>query len=129
MSRVLKKSGVVTLSPAAAERIRQIVAQTPAPVTGLRVGIDKGGCAGMAYTMELVETPRDTDEIVEQDGVRLYIDAGAVLFIIGTEMDYQVEKLSSGFVFNNPNQVSACGCGESVTLERADLEKLSRTAP
>ncbi len=118
------KMNVMTLSPAAVARVREIVAASPEPVAGLRIGIDKGGCAGMSYTMDLVATPLAGDEIVEQDGARVYIDAGAVLFIIGTEMDFEITKLASGFVFNNPNQVSACGCGESVHLERADLETL-----
>jgi iron-sulfur cluster assembly protein len=89
------------------------------PVAGLRVGVKNGGCAGMEYTMEWADRQEKLDEVVEDKGVRIFIDPKAVLFLLGTEMDYRVEKLKSGFVFNNPNQTSACGCGESVQLTPA----------
>ena len=105
---------VVTLSDAAAERVREIMENSDKPFAGLRVGVKNGGCAGMSYTMEYAEEVQPGDE-----GVTVLIDPKAVLFLLGTEMDYQATKLSSGFVFNNPNQTSACGCGESVAITPA----------
>jgi iron-sulfur cluster assembly protein len=87
------------------------------PVVGVRVGVKNGGCAGMTYTMDYAEAVQPSDEVVEDKGVRVLIDPKAILFLIGTEMDYKTEKLSAQFVFNNPNQTSACGCGESVQLK------------
>jgi iron-sulfur cluster assembly protein len=110
---------VMTLTEAAAERVREIMGRSERPVTGLRVGVKNGGCAGMEYTMEWADRQEKLDEVVEDKGVRIFIDPKAVLFLLGTEMDYRVEKLKSGFVFNNPNQTSACGCGESVQLTPA----------
>ncbi|HRY07481.1 MAG TPA: iron-sulfur cluster assembly accessory protein [Hyphomicrobiaceae bacterium] len=107
---------VMTLTDAAAARIRAIMAQKGDSVAGLKIGIKKGGCAGMEYTMSWADSVDKFDEVVEQDGVRVIIDPAAILYLIGTEMDYRTDKLSSGFVFNNPNQQSACGCGESVNL-------------
>ena len=110
---------VMTLTEAAAERVREIMNRSERPVVGLRVGVKNGGCAGMEYTMEWADRQEKLDEVVEDKGVRIFIDPKAVLFLLGTEMDYRVEKLKSGFVFNNPNQTSACGCGESVQLTPA----------
>jgi iron-sulfur cluster assembly protein len=107
------------LSDAAAARIRDIFARAEKPIAGVRVGVKNGGCAGMSYTMEYAETVNPADEVVEDKGVRILIDPKAVLFLLGTEMDYKVDKISSQFVFNNPNQTSACGCGESVALTPA----------
>jgi iron-sulfur cluster assembly protein len=109
----------VTLTDAAAARVKAIMAGSEAPVAGLRVGVKKGGCAGMEYTMEYAAEAGPMDEVVEEKGVRLLIDPSAILFLLGTEMDYRSDKLSSGFVFNNPNQTSACGCGESVEIRPA----------
>jgi iron-sulfur cluster assembly protein len=109
----------MTLTETAAERVRDIMARSERPVAGLRIGVKNGGCAGMEYTMEWAERQEALDELVEDKGVRLFIDPKAVLFLLGTEMDYKVEQLKSGFVFNNPNQTSACGCGESVQLKPA----------
>jgi iron-sulfur cluster assembly protein len=114
------KPKVMTLTEAAAQRIREIMARAERPVAGLRIGIKKGGCAGMEYTMEWAEEAGRFDEVVEDKGARLLIDARAVMFLLGTEMDFRVEKLKSGFTFNNPNQTSACGCGESVELKPAE---------
>jgi iron-sulfur cluster assembly protein len=113
---------VVTLTDAAAERVRTIVARSGKSLAGLRVGVKKGGCAGMEYTMEYASEVRPTDEVVEDKGVRILIEPTAVLFLLGTEMDYRADKLTSGFVFNNPNQTSACGCGESVQIAPARLD-------
>ena len=117
------KPSILSITDAAASRIREIVARADRPVAGVRLGIKKGGCAGMSYTMDLVEYVGKGDDVVELDGgVRVLVDPAAVLFLLGTEMDFTVDKLSSRFVFRNPNETSACGCGESVTLKPAELE-------
>jgi iron-sulfur cluster assembly protein len=113
---------VMKLTDAAAARIKDIMSRSERPVAGLRVGVKNGGCAGMAYTMEYAESVNPADEIVEDKGVKILIDPKAVLFLLGTEMDYRIDKLSSQFVFNNPNQTSACGCGESVQLTPVEGE-------
>ncbi|MBV8823380.1 MAG: iron-sulfur cluster assembly accessory protein [Hyphomicrobiales bacterium] len=113
------KLQVMRLSDAAAARIKDIFARAEKPIAGVRVGVKNGGCAGMSYTMEYAETVNPADEVVEDKGVRILIDPKAVLFLLGTEMDYKIDKISSQFVFNNPNQTSACGCGESVALTPA----------
>jgi len=107
------------LTDAAADRIKAIMANADKPFAGVRVGVKNGGCAGMAYTMEYATDVQKFDEVVEDKGVKLLIDPKAVMFLLGTEMDFKVDKLSSTFVFNNPNQTSACGCGESVQLTPA----------
>ena len=116
---------VMRLSDAAAARIKEILAKADRPLAGVRVGVKNGGCAGMAYTMEYAERIDPSDEVVEDKGVRLLVDPKAVLFLLGTEMDYKVDKLAAQFVFNNPNQTSACGCGESVALAPAKDETLA----
>jgi iron-sulfur cluster assembly protein len=110
----------MSLTEAAAERVRQIIAKSDQPVLGLRVGVKNGGCAGMEYTMEWATEQKPFDEVIEDKGVKVLIDPKAILFLLGTEMDYQVSTLKSGFTFNNPNQTSACGCGESVQLKQAE---------
>ena len=115
---------VMTLTDAAAERVKSIIARADKPIAGLRVGVKNGGCAGMSYTMEYAESISPLDEVVEDKGVTVLIDPKAVLFLLGTVMDFQTTKLSSGFVFNNPNQTSACGCGESVAITPANPEAL-----
>ena len=110
---------VMRLTDAAASRIKSILSNADRPIAGVRVGVKNAGCAGMSYTMEYAGAAQATDEVVEDKGVRLFIDPKAVMFLLGTEMDFKVDKLSSGFVFNNPNQTSACGCGESVALTPA----------
>jgi iron-sulfur cluster assembly protein len=115
----LPRLKVVSLTDAAANRVRDIMARAERPIAGLRVGVKNGGCAGMSYTMEYAEEIRPQDEVIEDKGVTVLIDPKAVLFLLGTEMDFQTTKLSSGFVFNNPNQTSACGCGESVAITPA----------
>jgi iron-sulfur cluster assembly protein len=110
----------MSLTEAAAERVRQIIAKSDQPVLGLRVGVKNGGCAGMEYTMEWATEQKPFDEVIEDKGVKVLIDPKAILFLLGTEMDYQTSTLKSGFTFNNPNQTSACGCGESVQLKQAE---------
>ena len=119
------KPQVMRLSEAAARRIQDVIGKADRPIAGVRVGVKNGGCAGMSYTMEYAEAVNPLDEVVEDRGVRLLIDPKAVLFLLGTEMDFKVDKLSSGFVFKNPNQTSACGCGESVAITPATPEEVS----
>ncbi len=118
---------VLTLTDSAAERVREIVTNAGDGAAGVRVGISKGGCAGMEYTIDLVTDPNPSDDKVEAgDNTSVFVDPAATLFLLGTSMDYEVTQLRTGFVFNNPNQTSACGCGESVELKAADLTKLNR---
>ena len=119
MATARPRPQVMRLSEAAATRIKELMVKADRPIAGVKVGVKNGGCAGMEYTMEYVESIGPTDEVVEDKGVKLLIDPKAVLFLLGTEMDFKVDKLSSTFVFNNPNQTSACGCGESVLLTPA----------
>ena len=119
MATARPRPQVMRLTDAAASRIKSVMAQAGKPVAGVRVGVKNGGCAGMEYTMEYADAVNPTDEIIEDKGVKLLIDPKAVLFLLGTEMDYKTEKLSAQFVFNNPNQTSACGCGEFVQLTPA----------
>lgn len=107
---------VLTLTDAAAERVKAIMARSETPVAGLRVGVKKGGCAGLEYTIEYAAEVRPLDEVVEDKGVRILIEPSAILYLLGTEMDFKSDKFTSGFVFNNPNQTSACGCGTSVEI-------------
>jgi len=111
---------VVSLTDAAATRIREIMAQSSAeeaPALGLRVGVKKGGCAGMEYTFEIAREIAKGDEVVKEKDATVIVDAKAVLFLLGTELDFRTDRFSSTFVFNNPNEVSACGCGESVEIK------------
>ena len=124
MSSARPKPQVMKLTERAAERIRAILAEKGAGAAGLRIGVKKGGCAGMEYTMEWTAEQKPFDEVVEQDGAKVLIDPKAVMYLLGTEMDYKTDKLSSQFVFSNPNQTSACGCGESVNLAPAASDKL-----
>ena len=119
MATARPRPQVMRLSEAAAARIKELMSKADRPIAGVRVGVKNGGCAGMAYTMEYAERANPTDEVVEDKGITLLIDPKAVLFLLGTEMDYKVDKLSAQFVFNNPSQTSACGCGESVELTPA----------
>jgi iron-sulfur cluster assembly protein len=116
----LRRLQVVSLTDAAADRIRTAMARSEKPVIGLRIGVKKGGCAGMEYTIEYVDAKNPLDEVVEDKGATVLIDPKAVLYLLGTQMDVKTDKFSSTFVFNNPNQTSACGCGESVALTPAD---------
>ena len=124
----LPRFKVITLTDAAAERVKDIIAKADRPIVGVRVGVKNGGCAGMSYTMEMAEAVKPAEEVVEEKGVTVLIDPKAILFLLGTEMDFQTNKLSAQFVFNNPNQTSACGCGESVAITPANPEALRATA-
>ena len=107
------------LTDAAAARIHEIMAKEEGRYVGVRVGVVNGGCAGMSYTMEYADSVKPFDEVIEDKGVRIFVDPKAVMFLIGTEMDYKKDKLAARFVFNNPNQTDACGCGESVAITPA----------
>lgn len=111
---------VMRLTEAAATHIRALQAGSGKSIEGVRIGVKNGGCAGMEYTMEYADARGPHDEVVEDKGVKLLIDPTAVMFLLGTEMDYRTDRMRSGFVFNNPNQTSACGCGESIALKPAE---------
>jgi iron-sulfur cluster assembly protein len=113
---------VVTLSDAAAGRVREIMERADAPYAGLRVGVKNAGCAGQEYVLEYAASADALDEVVEDKGVTILIEPKAILFLIGTQIDYEVTRLASKFVFRNPNQTDACGCGESVTIVPATAE-------
>jgi len=116
---MMKKA--ITLTDTAAARIKDIMSRRDDAPIGLRIGVKNAGCAGMEYTMDYATQSQPLDEVVEDKGVTILIEAKALLFLLGTEMDYAESKLSSGFIFNNPNQTDACGCGESVTLVAAQV--------
>ena len=113
---------VVTLTDRAAERVREIMAKADEPYIGLRVGVKNGGCAGQEYVLEYAEAAGALDEVVEDKGVTILVEPKAVLFLIGSEIDYETTQLAAKFVFHNPNETDACGCGESVTIIPAALE-------
>ena len=116
---------VMTLTDAAASRVKAIVDNAGGDAKGIRVGIKKGGCAGMEYSIDLVTEPNAKDDLIERNGANVWIAPEAVLYLLGTQMDFEVTTLRSGFTFHNPNQTSACGCGESVELKPADLAALA----
>ncbi len=117
-----QRPAVLKVTDAAAARIRDIVARAEKPAVGVRVGITKGGCAGMSYQMDLAHEVTRGDEVVDANGVRVLIDPKAILYLLGSEMDFVIDKISARFIFRNPNEVSACGCGESVSLAPAKVE-------
>jgi iron-sulfur cluster assembly protein len=110
----------MSLTEAAASRVKEIMASSDKPASALRVGVRNGGCAGMSYTMELADRIEPLDEVIEDKGVKVLIDPKAVLFLLGAEMDYKSDRLGSSFTFRNPNETSSCGCGESVAITPAD---------
>ena len=110
---------VMTMTDAAADRARDLIANAGRPVLGLRVGVKNGGCAGMSYTVEFAEEKRPLDEVVEDKGVTILVDSKALMFLLGTQLDFETTKLAATFTFKNPNQISACGCGESVAIKPA----------
>ena len=107
---------VITLSERAAERVKEIIAHAKEPIVGVRVGVASGGCAGMSYVMEYAKDKNSNDELIEDKGVKVFVDPGAVMYLLGTEMDYKEEEFSSSFVFKNPNETERCGCGESFKI-------------
>jgi iron-sulfur cluster assembly protein len=124
MSTPRARPQVMKLTATAADRIKAIMAEKGGGAGGLRIGIKKGGCAGMEYTLDWAAEQKPHDEVVEQGGAKVLIDPKAVMYLLGTEMDYKTDKLSSQFVFSNPNQTGSCGCGESVNLAPATADKL-----
>ncbi len=121
MSTPRPRPAVMKVTEAAAAQIRDILARADKPAAGVRVGIEKGGCAGMSYQMDLANEIAKGDEVIEIAGGRVLVDPKAVLYLLGSEMDYVTDKMSAKFVFRNPNEVSSCGCGESVSLAPAKL--------
>jgi iron-sulfur cluster assembly protein len=111
---------LMSLTDAAAARIRFIMENAEKPIAAIRVGVKNGGCAGMSYTIDYAESLAPHEDVVEDKGVKVVIDPKALMFLIGTEMDYKTDKFTSQFVFNNPNETSACGCGESVAIKPVD---------
>ena len=107
---------IITLSDNAAQRIKEIMANAKDTSIGVRIGVKSGGCAGMSYIMEYAKEINSTDEIIEDKGVKVFIDPGAIMYLLGTEMDYKKEQFSSTFVFKNPNETERCGCGESFKI-------------
>ena len=107
---------IIKLSESAAKRIKEIMAGAQKDSIGVRVGVKAGGCAGMSYIMEYAKNLNPNDEVIEDKGVKVFIDAGAVMYLLGTEMDYRKEEFSSSFVFKNPNETERCGCGESFKI-------------
>ncbi len=118
----LPKFKMMSLTDAAAERIREIMSNAEKPIAAIKVGVKNGGCAGMAYTIDYAESIAAGDDVVEEKGVKVVIDPKALMFLIGTEMDFKTDRFASQFVFNNPNETSACGCGESVAIKPVDLD-------
>ena len=121
MATARPRPQVMRLSEAAATRIKELMVKADRPIAAVKVGVKNGGCAGQSYTVEYAHEIRPTDEVVEDKGVKILVDPKAVLFLLGTEMDYKADRMQAQFVFNNPNQISACGCGESVQLKPATV--------
>ncbi|MGE0339493.1 MAG: HesB/IscA family protein [Xanthobacteraceae bacterium] len=119
------RPAVMNVTEAAASRVRELIARADKPVAGVRVGVKNGGCAGMSYTMELADAVARGDEVIDTQGVKVLIDPKAVLFLLGTTMDFTIDKMSEKFVFKNPNETSACGCGESVSITPAKPESVN----
>jgi iron-sulfur cluster assembly protein len=119
MASARPRPSVISVTERAAARVRELVEGNEKALVGVRVGVKNAGCAGMAYTLDPVETPNPADDVVSEHGVSVFVDPKAVLFLLGATMDFEATKLRTGFTFKNPNEVSACGCGESVLLKPA----------
>ncbi|MFT4278364.1 MAG: Fe-S cluster assembly scaffold SufA [Rhodopseudomonas sp.] len=122
MATARPRPQVMRLTDAAAIRVKELMGRADSEILGLRVGIKNGGCAGQSYTVEYAHDIKPNDEVIEDKGVKIMVDPKAVLFLLGTEMDYKADRMQAQFVFNNPNQISACGCGESVELKPAAID-------
>jgi iron-sulfur cluster assembly protein len=118
------KFAIMTMTEAAAARVRALMDDRA--IAGLRVGVKNGGCAGMSYTLDYAEAIGPYDEVVEDKGVKIIVDPKALMFLFGTEMDFQTDKIGSGFIFKNPNQTGACGCGESVAITPASEAQIAQ---
>ena len=121
MNNLNAKQNLIKITSEALKRLKSLLNESEEDVKAIKLGVKNGGCAGMAYTMDYVEEIIDSEESIKIEGINIIIDNSAILFLLGTELDYEETKLNSGFVFNNPNQTDACGCGESVTLEQAEI--------
>ena len=121
MNNLNAKQNLIKITSEALKRLKSLINETEEDVKAIKLGVKNGGCAGMAYTMDYVEEISDSEEVIKIEDINIIIDNSAILFLLGTELDYEETKLNSGFVFNNPNQTDACGCGESVTLEQAEI--------
>ena len=117
----ITKNNLLSLTPRAIIRLQDINKNSPDNHAAVKLGVKNGGCAGMAYTMDYINEIGENDEVIKIDDITLVIDPKAILFLLGTEVDYEESTLNSGFIFNNPNQTDACGCGESVTLVEAEI--------
>lgn len=122
MATARPRPQVMRLTDAAAIRVKELMGRADSEILGLRVGIKNGGCAGQSYTVEYAHDIKPNDEVIEDKGVKILVDPKAVLFLLGTEMDYKADRMQAQFVFKNPNQISACGCGESVELKPASID-------
>jgi iron-sulfur cluster assembly protein len=122
MTTKRERPKAIRLSDSAAERIREIMENGEGKYEGVRVGVKNGGCAGMSYTMDYAESAAPFEEVVEDKGVKVFIEPKAIMFLIGMEVDFVREKLGARFVFNNPNQTASCGCGESVAITPVTAE-------
>ena len=121
MNNLNTKQSLINITSEALKRLKSLINEAEEDVKAIKLGVKNGGCAGMAYTMDYVEEISDSEEVIKMEDINIIIDNSAILFLLGTELDYEETKLNSGFVFNNPNQTDACGCGESVTLEQAEI--------
>ena len=121
MNNLNTKQSLINITSEALKRLKSLINEAEEDVRAIKLGVKNGGCAGMAYTMDYVEEISDSEEVIKMEDINIIIDNSAILFLLGTELDYEETKLNSGFVFNNPNQTDACGCGESVTLEQAEI--------
>lgn len=117
---------VLTLTDAAADRVKTLIARSSTPVEGLRVSIKSTGCSGYAYKVEYAEAAKGFEDVVEDKGVKIFVDPSALMFIIGATMDYREDKLQAGFVFENPNETSRCGCGESFSVDKKAMGLTAR---
>ena len=122
----MERPPMVTLTDAAVARVKDLIAKSEEPVLGLRIGVSSRGCSGLSYSVEYATDQKRFEEIIEQDGVKVLIDPAAVMFLIGSQVDYEESRFSSGFTFTNPNAVGACGCGESFFVDREGLEEQAR---
>lgn len=113
---------MITLTEAAADRVRKLMAKADKPVQGLRVGVRTRGCSGLSYFVEYADAPKKFEDVIEDKGVKIFVDPASVMFLLGMEMDYTEDKLQSGFVFKNPNETSRCGCGESFNVSQPPAE-------
>ena len=112
---------IMSATPEAVKRLEHLINESEKDIKAIKIGVENGGCAGMAYTMDYIEDLNVCGEIVKLNNINVIVDNSALLFLLGTELDYEETKLNSGFIFNNPNQTDECGCGESVTLEQAEI--------